>query len=444
MSEGRRLLIRGGRLIDPAAGRDGVADLLLAEGRVAALGADAAAGAGGAAAIEAAGLWVLPGFIDLHAHLREPGQEYKETVLTGTRAAVAGGFTALACMPNTDPPNDNAAVTRAILRKAAEAGLARVYPIGCITRGQRGERMAEFGDLVEAGCRAVSDDGRPVMDADVMRRALEYSRYFGIPVISHCEDLHLAGDGVAHEGAVATRLGLKPIPAAAEEAMVAREIVLARQTGARVHLAHVSTFGSVALLRAAKAEGLPVTAEATPHHLTLTDEALEGFDPATKVNPPLRSPADRAALRLALAEGIVDAVATDHAPHALVDKDLEFNAAANGMVGLETALPLLLRLAAEGECSLHRIVEALSWRPARILGVPGGRLAVGDPADVALVDPQAEWTVEPERFLSKSRNTPFRGWRVRGRVQLTIVDGVVVYRDGEIVASRAEGGGACS
>ena len=289
MSAGRRLLIRGGRVIDPASGRDAVADLLVVDGVVAAVGQDAAAGGGDCEVIEAAGLWVLPGLIDLHTHLREPGYEYKETVLTGARAAAAGGFTAVACMPNTDPPNDSAAVTRAILRKADEAALVRVYPIGCITAGQQGQRMAEFGDLVAAGCRAVSDDGRPVMHAGVMRRALEYSRYFDIPVISHCEDLNLAGDGVAHEGAVATRLGLKPIPAAAEEAMVAREVVLARQTGARVHIAHVSTRGSVSLLAAAKAEGLPVTAEATPHHLTLTDEAIVGFDTATKVNPPLRS-----------------------------------------------------------------------------------------------------------------------------------------------------------
>jgi dihydroorotase len=384
--------------------------------------------------IDARGLWVLPGFIDLHVHLREPGQEYKETILTGTRAAVAGGFTAVACMPNTDPPNDTASVTRAILRKAAEAGLARVYPIGCITVGQRGERMAEYGDLAAAGCLALSDDGRPVMDAGVMRRALEYSRHFDLPVISHCEDVHLAGDGVAHEGAVATRLGLKPIPAAAEEAMVAREVVLARQTGARVHIAHVSTGGSVAIIAAAKAEGLPVTAEATPHHLTLTDESLEGFDPATKVNPPLRSPEDRAAVRRGLAEGVIDAVATDHAPHGIVDKELEFNAAANGMVGLETALPLALRLVSAGEVSLHRLVEALTWRPARILAVAGGRLAPGDPADVTLVDPGEEWTVEPERFFSKARNTPFAGWRVQGRVRATIVGGRVVFRDGAVIA----------
>jgi dihydroorotase len=380
---------------------------------------------------------VLPGLIDLHAHLREPGYEYKETVLTGTRAAAAGGFTAVCCMPNTEPPNDSAAVTRAILRKAEEAGLARVYPIGCITAGQRGERMAEYGDLVAAGCRAFSDDGRPVSHAGVMRLALEYSRHFGVPLISHCEDLHLAGDGVAHEGEVATRLGLRPIPAAAEEAMVARETVLARQTGARVHIAHVSTAGSVALIAAAKAEGLTVTAEATPHHLTLTDEALEGYDTSTKVNPPLRSAADRAALRRALAEGIIDAVTTDHAPHGLVDKDLEFDAAANGMVGFETALPLVLRLVAEGACSLHRAIEAMTWRPARIIGVPGGRLSPGDPADITVVAPDEEWTVDPERFHSKGRNTPFRGWKLRGRVRATLVGGRVVYRDGTFPGERA-------
>ncbi|HEY6000526.1 MAG TPA: dihydroorotase [bacterium] len=431
---GARILIRGGRVIDPASGIDRVADLLLEGGQVGALGEAAGEGAAVAQVIEARGLWVLPGLIDLHCHLREPGHEYKETVLTGTRAAVAGGFTAVACMPNTVPPNDSAPVTRAILRKAAEAGLARVYPIGCITAGQRGERMAEYADLVAAGCRAFSDDGRPVMDAGVMRRALEYSRHFDVALISHCEDLRLAGDGVAHEGAVATRLGLKPIPAAAEEAMVAREVVLARQTGARVHIAHVSTAGSVALVAAAKAEGLAVTAEATPHHFTLTDDALEGYDTAVKVNPPLRPAADRAAVRRGIAEGVIDAIATDHAPHGTVDKELEFDAAANGMIGLETALPLALRLVADGEVSLSRVVEALTWRPARILGVPGGRLAPGDLADVTLVDPEEEWTVEPERLFSRSRNTPFAGWRLRGRVRATIVGGRVVFRDGAVVA----------
>jgi dihydroorotase len=417
-----------------------VTDLLVADGKIAAVGAEAvAAGAeAGDEIVDAAGLWVLPGLIDLHTHLREPGYEYKETVLTGARAAAAGGFTAVACMPNTEPPNDSAAVTRAILRKAAEADLVRVYPIGCITAGQRGERMSEFGDLVAAGCRAFSDDGRPVMHAGVMRRALEYSLHFGIPVISHCEDLHLAGDGVAHEGAVATRLGLRPIPAAAEEVMVAREVVLARQTGARVHIAHVSTRGSVATIAAAKAEGLPVTAEATPHHLSLTEEALEGYDTATRVNPPLRSAADRDALRRALAEGVIDAIATDHAPHGLADKDLEFDAAANGMVGLETALALVLRLVGEGACSLHRAIEALTWRPARILGVSGGRLAPGDPADIALVDPEAEWTVDPARFFSKGRSTPFRGWRLRGLVRATLVGGRVIYRDGSFPRDGAQ------
>ncbi len=433
MNAGRRLLIRGGRVIDPAAERDATADLLVIDGVVAAVGPEAAAGGGDGSVIDAAGLWVLPGLIDLHVHLREPGYEYKETVLTGARAAAAGGFTAVACMPNTDPPNDCAAVTRAILRKAFDADLVRVYPIGCITAGQRGQRMAEYGDLVAAGCRAVSDDGRPVMHAGVMRRALEYSRYFDIPVISHCEDLHLAGDGVAHEGPVATRLGLKPIPAAAEEAMVAREVVLARQTRARVHIAHVSTRGSVSLLAAAKAEGLAITAEATPHHLTLTDAAILGFDTATKVNPPLRSAADREALRRALAEGIIDAVATDHAPHGLADKDLEFDVAANGIIGLETALPLVLRLVAAGSCPLHRAIDALTWRPARILGVPGGRLAPGDPADITLFDPVEEWTVDPERFFSKGRNCPFRGWRLTGRVRATIVGGRTIFRDGAMV-----------
>ncbi len=430
----RRLLVRGGRLIDPAAGHDGTADLLLEDGVVREVGAKI--GARGAEVIDAGGLWVLPGLIDLHVHLREPGYEYKETVLTGSRAAAAGGFTAVACMPNTSPPNDSAAVTRTILERADEAGLVRVFPVGCITQGQRGERIAEYGDLVAAGCRAVSDDGRPVASAAVMRRALEYSRHFGIPVIAHCEDLDLAAGGVMHEGEVSTRLGLRGIPGAAEEAMVARDIVLARLTGARLHLAHLSTAASVALVAAAKAEGLAVTAEATPHHLTLTDEAVAGYDTATKVNPPLRTARDVEALRRGLAEGVIDAIATDHAPHALTDKEVEYDAAAFGLVGLETALALALGVVRDGGVSVHRAIEALTWAPARILGVPGGRLAPGDAADVALVDPDEEWTVDPERFHSKGRNTPYRGRVLRGRVRATIVAGRVVFRDGEIPAAR--------
>jgi dihydroorotase len=427
----RPLLIKGGRLVDPAAGHDGITDILVEEGRVKKIGART--GTGQAEIYDASGKWILPGLIDIHVHLREPGYEYKETILSGTRAAVAGGFTAVACMPNTDPVNDNPSVTRTILKRAASAAMARVYPVGCITEKQGGERLAEIGSLVDAGCRAVSDDGMPVMNASVMRRAMEYCRPFGIPLIVHCEDLHLAAGGVMNEGEVSTRLGLGPIPAAAEEAMAARDIVLCRATGARLHLAHISSRGTVALVRAAKEEGLPVTAEVCPHHLMLTDEAVAGFDTSTKVNPPLRSRADVEALRAGLREGVIDAVATDHAPHSPVEKDVEYQAAAFGLVGLETALPLVLKLVDEGELPLERAVDALTRRPAEILGVPGGRVEEGLPADLTVVDPEVEFTVDKEAFFSKGRNTPFEGWKLRGRAAATLVGGRFVFRDGSPV-----------
>lgn len=427
----RPLLIKGGRLVDPAAGHDGITDILVDEGRVRRIGART--GTGKVETYDAAGKWILPGLIDLHVHLREPGYEYKETILSGTRAAVAGGFTAVACMPNTDPVNDNPSVTRTILKKAASAAMARVYPVGCITEKQRGERLAEIGSLVEAGCRAVSDDGMPVMKASVMRRAMEYCRPLGIPVIAHCEDLDLAAGGVMHEGEVSTLLGLGPLPAAAEEVMAARDIVLCRATGSRLHLAHISSRGTVALLRAAKEEGLPVTAEVCPHHLMLTDEAVAGFDTSTKVNPPLRSKLDVEALRAGLREGVIDAVATDHAPHSSVEKDVEYQAAAFGLVGLETALPLVLKLVDEGELPLERAVDALTRRPAEILGVPGGRIEEGLQADLTVVDPEVEFTVDEEAFYSKGRNTPFAGWKLRGRAVATLVGGRFVFRDGSPV-----------
>ncbi len=427
MAPERALLIRGGHVVDPAGGRDGRADVLVEGGAVARTGARLRAGKA-VEVLDAKGKLVLPGLIDLHVHLREPGYEYKETILTGTRAAAAGGFTAVACMPNTDPVNDDPSVTRAILRKAEAAGFARVYPVGCITRGQKGENLAEMGGLVEAGCVAVSDDGRPVARASVMRRAMEYSRVFGIPVIAHCEEPDLAAGGVMHEGAVSARLGLRPIPAAAEEVMVARDILLCRLTGARLHLAHLSTAGSVDLLRAARRDGLPVTAEVTPHHLVLTDEAVSGFDTSTKVNPPLRSRDDVEALREALRDGVIDAVATDHAPHSAIEKEVDYNTAAFGLIGLETALPLILGLVKEGVLTMERAVEAMTARPAGILGVPGGSLVEGAPADLTVIDPGAEFIVDPRRFFSRSRNTPFAGWKLRGRVMSTFVGGRAVFR----------------
>jgi dihydroorotase len=420
------LIIRGGRLVDPAAGRDETTDLLVEKGKVSRIGTVPVSG-GKAREIDASGKWVLPGLVDLHVHLREPGYEYKETILSGTQAAAAGGFTSVACMPNTDPVNDNPAVTRTILEKAAAAAGVRVYPVGCLTAGQNGSTLAEIGSLVEAGCRAFSDDGHPVSHPGVMRRAMEYCRSFDVPVISHCEDRDLAGDGVMHEGAVSTRLGLPPLPAAAEEVMAARDIILCRLTGARLHLAHVSTRGTVRLIEAAREEGLAVTAEVTPHHLFLTDEAVAGFDTSTKVNPPLRAREDVEAVRAALRDGVIDIIATDHAPHSPVEKEVDYQSAAFGLVGLETALGLVLKLVHEGILPLTRAVQVLTAKPAEILGVPGGTLGEGEPADLIIVDPEAEWTVTPEDFLSKGRNTPFAGWKLRGRVERTFVAGRAVY-----------------
>jgi dihydroorotase len=382
-----------------------------------------------ARSIDARGKWVTPGFIDLHVHLREPGQEYKETVATGARAAVAGGFTAVASMPNTAPPNDNASVTELILKRAADAGLARVYPVGCISKGQKGEELAEYGELQAAGCVAVSDDGRPVSSPALMRRALEYARVFDLPVAVHEEDLALAGKWSMHEGAAATRLGLKGMPAQAEEVMVLRDVALAELTGGRLHVQHLSAAGSVRAVREAKRRGLRVTAEAAPHHLALTDEDLAraGYDTAWKMNPPLRSAEDVRAVREGLADGTIDCIATDHAPHSPVEKDLEFDAAMNGIVGLETAFAVCLGLVRQGAFSDRRLIEALTVGPARVFGLPGGTLAPGSPADVAVLDPAAAWKVEPERFHSKGRYTPWKGASLTGRCLYTLVGGTVVH-----------------
>ena len=422
------ILLRGGRVIDPARDFDGNADVLLQGGKVAAVGSGLAAPTG-VWVEEVAGLWVVPGLIDMHTHLREPGQEYKENIETGTAAAAAGGFTAVCAMPNTVPPNDNRAVTELIVRRAREAGLVRVYPIGCITQGQKGENLAEMGELQEAGCVAVSDDGKCVMNSEVMRRALEYARGLGLPVIQHAEDVNLSANGPAHEGAATTRIGLRGQPAAAESAIVARDLELVALTGARYHVAHASCAETVRLVREAKRRGLPVTAEVTPHHLTLTDEACAGYDTATRVNPPLRSAADVAAVRAALADGTIDAVATDHAPHSPVEKDVEFEQAASGMVGLETALALCLELVAANVLSPAALVARMSTAPAKILGLPGGTLAPGSPADVTVLDPAAAWTCDPARLRSRSHNTPFGGRVLRGRAMLTIVAGNIVFAE---------------
>jgi dihydroorotase len=421
------LCIAGGTVVDPLNARHGAFDLLIADGRIVRVAARGEAGTADEH-LDAEGCWVVPGLIDMHVHLREPGYEYKETVLTGTQAAVAGGFTAVACMANTNPVNDSGAVTKYILEKAAAAGLARVYPIGAVSLGLAGERLAEIGEMREAGIVAVSDDGRPIMDSGLMRRALEYSAMFNLPVIAHEEDRGLAGDGVMHEGPTAFRLGLKGMPAAAEEAMVARDIALLERTSGRLHVAHVSTAGSVDLIRRAKARGLAVTAEATPHHFTLTEEAVGDYDTNAKMNPPLRTRADVEAVIAGLRDGTIDAIATDHAPHHRDEKDIEFECAAHGIVGLETALPLCLRLAREHGVALDTLVRALSSNPARILGVPGGSLADGAVADVTVIDPECAWRVEPQAFHSMSRNTPFGGWSMTGAARATIVGGRVVWR----------------
>jgi dihydroorotase len=419
------LLIKNGRVLDPAAGVDDVQDLLIADGRIARMGR--AIKAAGVETIDASGKVVCPGFIDIHTHLREPGFEYKETIASGTRAAAAGGFTAVCCMANTVPVNDNRAVTDYILARARVEGVVRVYPIGAVTRNLDGTQLAELAEQAEAGCVAFSDDGKCVMDADLYRRAMEYALPFGTPIISHAEDWHLARRGVMNEGLVSTELGLAGAPAAAEDVMVARDIVLAELTGAHVHIAHVSTAGAVRMLRDAKARGVHVTAEVTPHHLLLTDDAVRTWDPNAKMAPPLRSKRDSEALLEALADGTVDCVATDHAPHALSEKEDEFAEAANGVVGLETAVCVLFdRLVRTGRVDLGTLVARMSSGPARLLNLPGGSLAAESPADLTILDPDKPWTVEPAAFRSRARNTPFRSWTGTGAPWMTIVGGVPV------------------
>ncbi len=425
-----RVLLKGGRVVDPSRKVDARLDLRIAEGVVEEVGPRLAAR--GATVIDVKGLVVCPGFIDLHTHLREPGREDKETIATGTRAAAAGGFTAVCAMPNTEPVNDQAGITRAILERARAEGSVRVYPIGAITRGSAGEELAEYGDLKDAGCVAVSDDGRPVASARVMRRALEYARAFGLVVIDHCEEPTLAAGAVMNEGPVSTLLGLRGAPAVGEAVMVERDILLAELTEGRVHIAHLSAAASLAAVRRGKARGVSVTAEVTPHHLFLTDQAVKDteYDTSTKMNPPLRAEADRRALLEGLKDGAIDCIATDHAPHTVDDKKVEFDQAAFGIVGLETAVALCLdRLVATELIDLPRLVALFSTNPARVLGLPGGTLAPGSPADVTVLDLKRKRQVDPARFESKGRSTPFAGWILKGAPVMTIVAGKVMWKE---------------
>jgi dihydroorotase len=426
-----KLLLKGGRVVDPASQRDGAFDVLLDGGRVARVGRNLPAG--DAEVFEVQPGWlVTPGLVDMHVHLREPGQEHKETIATGTAAAVAGGFTAVACMPNTEPINDHAGITQFILKKAAEAGLARVYPIGAVSLGSNGEQLAELGEQHAAGCVAFSDDGRPVATALLMRRALEYAGMLKAPIIDHCEDPSLKADGVAHEGYRSSSLGLRGIPGAAESLMVERDISLAELTRGHIHVAHMSARQSLRAVREGKGRGVHVTCEVAPHHFTLTDDALASpvqYDTNVKMNPPLRETADRDAMLDGIADGTVDAIATDHAPHHADEKMVEFDHAPFGIVGLETAVPIVFdRLVHTGRIGVARMIELLSVNPSRILNVPGGTLEEGAPADVTILAPDRKVRIEAAALRSRSKNTPFDGWEFRGGVAATIVGGRIVYR----------------
>jgi dihydroorotase len=424
-------LFKGGRLVDPANGRNGIADVLIDDGRFVKIGRDLPVEAGVQVVEVPDGFLVCPGLIDMHVHLREPGQEHKETVASGTAAAVAGGFTSVACMPNTEPVNDSAGVTEYILKKAAEANLARVYPIGAVSRGQKGAQLADIAELKQAGCVALTDDGRPVATAMLMRRALEYATMFDLPIIEHCEEQTLKADGVAHEGYQAALLGLRGIPSEAESIMALRDIALAELTGGVVHIAHMSARQTLDAVRYGKSRGARVSCEVTPHHFVLTDEMLgapEPYDTNVKMNPPLRATADRDAMLQGLADGSIDVIATDHAPHHYDEKRVEFDRAPFGITGLETAVSLCFdRLVHPGLVSVTRLVELLSTNPARILRIPGGALSEGAAADLTILAPDLAVIVAAGQMRSKARNTPFDGWSLRGGVAATIVGGRPVY-----------------
>jgi dihydroorotase len=425
------VLLRGGRIVDPSQHVNEIGDLLISDGRIQASGRVGEVRRDGDAleTVDCTGMIVSPGFVDVHCHLREPGREEVETITTGARAAAAGGFTAVCAMPNTDPVTDNQAAVGFIIRQAHRAGAARVFPIGAISIGQQGKTLAEFGEMVGAGAVAVSDDGKPVVSAQLMRTALEYARTFGIPVADHCEEPTLAANGAMNEGIVSARLGLKGIPSEAEEIMAIRDILLARRTGGHIHLCHMSTRGSVELIRWGKERGITVTAEACPHHLSLTEDAVEGYDTNAKMNPPLRTADDVAALQEAVRDGTIDVIATDHAPHHYDEKEREFADAPNGIVGLETALAVNLTwLVHSGVMDITTLIDRMACTPARLFRLPGGTLRRGGVADVTVFNPDAEWTVDPSRFVSKGRNSPYAGRALRGVVELTLVDGRVIHR----------------
>lgn len=420
------LLIKNGRVIDPSQHLDATVDVLVENGLIKEIGSALTAPTG-TKTIDAAGKYIVPGLIDMHVHLRDPGLEYKEDIISGTKAAAAGGFTSVCCMPNTKPTIDNKAIVSYIVSKSKNEGFCNVFPVGSITYGLSGERMSEMGELKESGCVAVSDDGKPVNNSELMMRSLQYAAGIGIPVITHAEELSLVGQGVMNEGYTSTELGLKGIPRVAEDIATARDIMLAEYTGTPIHIAHVSTKGSVRIIREAKARGVKVTCETAPHYFTLTDDAVRGYNTNAKMNPPLREADDMAALKEGLQDGTVDCIATDHAPHHQDEKDVEFNEAMNGIIGLETSLPLSLKLVTDGVLTINQLIDKMSCNPSNILNLNRGTLSVGSVADITIIDPANEWVVTKETLASKSKNSPFLGWNMKGAASATILAGIIVH-----------------